>query len=163
LKILVAEDEQAIAHMYKLALEGRKHEVTVVSDGDACVGTYETSRQQAKNDDDRPFDVVLLDHRMPRRDGIEVAKKILAADPGQRIIFASAYSKDILFDSVKRLKKVSEIIQKPFDLDELVSMIENREAYGRLEKLNEEIGQMADSDLTRERIMDFAKRLKQSR
>lgn len=34
--------------MYKLALEGRKHEVTVVNDGDACVGTYEASRHGAK-------------------------------------------------------------------------------------------------------------------
>lgn len=72
LKILVAEDEQSIARMYKLALEGMKHEITVVNDGDACVGMYEANRQQAKND--RPFDVVLLDHRMPMRDGIEVAK-----------------------------------------------------------------------------------------
>ncbi len=158
LKILVAEDEQSIARMYKLALEGRKHEVIVVSDGDACVGTYEASRQQAKND--RPFDVVLLDHRMPKRDGIEVAKEILAAEPRQRIIFATAYSKDILFDSIKKLKKVNEILQKPFDLDELVNVIESKKAYSLLEKMNEEIGQMDDSDLTREKIMDFAKRLK---
>ncbi|WP_148681046.1 hypothetical protein [Candidatus Nitrososphaera gargensis] len=68
--------------------------------------------------------------------------------------------KDILFDSIKKLKKVNEIIQKPFDLDELVSVIESKKAYGMLEKLNEEIGQMKDSDLTKEKITDFAKRLK---
>jgi CheY-like chemotaxis protein len=38
-----------------------------------------------------PFDVVVLDYKMPSKDGMEVAKEILQINPYQRIIFASAY------------------------------------------------------------------------
>jgi CheY-like chemotaxis protein len=36
-----------------------------------------------------PFDVVVLDYRMPKKDGTEVAKEILDLNPNQRIIFES--------------------------------------------------------------------------
>ena len=42
-----------------------------------------------------PFDAVILDYRMPRKDGLEVAKEILELNPRQRIIFASAYVKKL--------------------------------------------------------------------
>jgi CheY-like chemotaxis protein len=35
-------------------------------------------------------DVVVLDYKMPGKDGMEVAKEILTINPDQRIIFASA-------------------------------------------------------------------------
>ena len=51
------------------------------------------------------FDVVVLDCKMPQMNGIEVAKEILAVNPHQRIIFASAYTKDTVIDSIKNLKQ----------------------------------------------------------
>jgi two-component SAPR family response regulator len=41
---------------------------------------------------------------MPYINGIEVAKEILAVNPHQRVIFASAYVKDTVIDSIKNLK-----------------------------------------------------------
>ncbi|MDQ3967915.1 MAG: hypothetical protein M3275_05910 [Thermoproteota archaeon] len=35
--------------------------------------------------------VVILDYKMPKKDGLRVAKEILDMNPEQRIIFASAY------------------------------------------------------------------------
>jgi response regulator RpfG family c-di-GMP phosphodiesterase len=37
------------------------------------------------------LDAVILDYRIPRKDGIEVAKEILEINPKQRKTFASAY------------------------------------------------------------------------
>jgi len=48
----------------------------------------------------QPFDVVLLDHKMPKISGINVAKKILAVNPRQRIVFSSGYVKKTLLDSI---------------------------------------------------------------
>jgi hypothetical protein len=46
--------------------------------------------------------------------GMDVAKEILAVNPHQRIIFASAYVKETLQESVKQLKQIVEIMQNPF-------------------------------------------------
>ena len=52
----------------------------------------------------QPFDAVILDYKMQDMDGIEVANEILEINPQQRIIFASAYIKETLLDSVKTIK-----------------------------------------------------------
>lgn len=57
----------------------------------------------------QPFDVVVLDYRMPKKDGLQVAKEILKLNPKQRIIFASAYVKETLVESVKQLNQVVEL------------------------------------------------------
>jgi CheY-like chemotaxis protein len=99
-KILIAKDEQDILFQYRLALEGRDHLVVTTANGEECLNAYMAElRKNAP-----PFDAVVLDHRMPKMDGMEVAKHILAANPRQRIIFASAYVNETLVDSVKQLK-----------------------------------------------------------
>jgi CheY-like chemotaxis protein len=82
-----------------------------------------------------PFDAVVLDYRMPEKDGLEVAKEILQMNPEQRIIFASAYVKETLEQSVKELKQVVELVQKPFDANVLVDTIEDREVQEGLKKI----------------------------
>jgi CheY-like chemotaxis protein len=82
-----------------------------------------------------PFDAVVLDYRMPKRDGIEVAKEILKLNPMQRIIFASAYVKESLEECVKELNQVVELMQKPFDPEMLADTIEDKEISLGLEKL----------------------------
>jgi CheY-like chemotaxis protein len=82
-----------------------------------------------------PFDAVVLDYRMPKKDGLEVAKEILKLYPKQRIIFASAYIKESLEDCVKELDQIVELMQKPFEPDVLVDAIEDREISGGLEEL----------------------------
>lgn len=103
-----------------------------------------------------PFDVVVLDYRMPKRDGMEVAKEILELNPNQRIIFASAYVKETLEDSVKQLKQVVELMQKPFEADALVDTIEDKEVYQGLKKLMINVRQMdKESEPTEEQIKDL--------
>ena len=81
------------------------------------------------------FDVVVLDYKMPGRDGMEVAKEILKINPHQRIIFASAYVIDTLREAVKKLNRVVELLQKPFTLEAFVNTIEDKEAYEGLRTL----------------------------
>ncbi len=92
---------------------------------------------------------------LPKKDGMEVAKEIVDLNPNQRIIFASAYVRDTLEDSVKQLKRVVELLQKPFDPDILIDTIEDREAYGGLKKLMIDVKQMSrvkSDDFTQEQI-----------
>jgi CheY-like chemotaxis protein len=93
-----------------------------------------------------PYDAVVLDYRMPKKDGLETAKEILALDPSQRIIFASAYVEQTLRESIKELSQIVELIQKPFLPEALVEVVEDTEAYPELNKLFGKVRKMTESD-----------------
>jgi CheY-like chemotaxis protein len=107
-----------------------------------------------------PYDVVILDYRMPSINGMDVAKEILAINSHQRVIFASAYVKETLEHSIKELKQVVELIQKPFSLNELVDIIEDKEVYEDLKTLNVDVDLVKAANPTHEQILDLLERLK---
>ena len=98
MRILVAEADSGVAKQYKLRLGDRGHIVIVTASGKDCLKTYNEKLQDIKLHSDpiehvQPFDVVIINHKIPKLKGLGVAKKILAVNPHQRIIFASAYPK----------------------------------------------------------------------
>ena len=93
-----------------------------------------------------PYDAVVLDYRMPKKDGLEVAKEILALSPSQRIIFASAYVEETLRESIKELSQIVELMQKPFLPEALVEVVEDAEAYSELKNLFVKVRKMTESD-----------------
>lgn len=107
-----------------------------------------------------PYDVVILDYSMPSINGMDVAKEILAINSHQRIIFASAYVKETLEHSIKELKQVVELIQKPFSLNKLVDIIEDKEVYEDLRALNIDVDLVKATNPTHEQILDLLERLK---
>ena len=118
MKVLVAEDEQGISQMYKIMLEDKGHNVTLTSDGEECLRAYNSASSR--------FDVVILDYRMPKMDGMQTAKAILAINPHQRIIFASAYVATTLLESAEHFGTVVELLQKPIDLEVMVDIVEDK-------------------------------------
>jgi DNA-binding response OmpR family regulator len=165
MKILIAEDEPEIAMQYEVALKDRKHDVTVTYDGEQCLEAFyqEIDKQKHSHSSKKiraPFDAVILDYRMPRKDGMEVAKEILAIEPKQRILFASAYVLETLVDSVRNLQQVVELIQKPFELDPFVDLIEDKGIYAELEKLNVNAREIKDLNPTHQQVQDLLNGLK---
>jgi CheY-like chemotaxis protein len=94
-----------------------------------------------------PYDAVVLDYRMPKKDGLQVAKEILASNPSQRIIFASGYVKDTLREYVKELIQMVEFIQKPFLPEALVDIADDTESYPELKKLIINVRRMTQDDI----------------
>ena len=86
---------------------------------------------------------------------MEVAKEILAVSPHQRIIFASAYVKETLVDSIKQLNQVVELMQKPFGEIALIDTIEDKGIYSELQKLNVNIGDIQAANLRHEQIREI--------
>lgn len=166
MKILVAEDEQGISQVYQIMLEDKGHQVMLTSDGEECVQAYNNTLSRFDDTSDKylaghpPFDAVILDYRMPKMDGMEAAKAILAVNPHQRIIFASAYVATTLDDSVKQLRAVVELLQKPFDLEVMVDIVEDKSVYEELKKINVNIKAIKELNPTHEQIRDLLQGLK---
>ena len=97
---------------------------------------------------------------MPGRNGLEVAKEILEINPHQRFIFASAYIRETLKDSVKELKQITELLQKPFSSQELLDTISDRRIYNRIRKYNIDIGVLKKAELNHEQLVEILNILK---
>jgi CheY-like chemotaxis protein len=167
MKILIAEDEYDIALLYKMALEKRNHKVTITENGEDCLNIYHEESQRIRFDNSEAsagqltaFDAIILDYKMPKIDGIEVAKEILAVNPHQRIIFVSAYVKETLLDSIKKLKQIVELMQKPFGVNTLLNTIEDKEIYSELQKFNVDIDVVKAVNPTHEQITDLLETLR---
>ena len=156
-KVLIAEDEKDTVLLFKMALEKRGHQVITTQNGEECLKVYHEESQVIRHKTNlserlQPFDAVILDYKMPRINGMEVAKEILAVNPHQRIIFASAYVKETLIDSIKQLNQVVELMQKPFGENALIDTIEDRGIYSELQKLNVDISDIKAANLRHEQI-----------
>ena len=175
LNILIAEDEPDIAALYKTVLEKRKHKATITTNGEDCLKAYHEVYQRHRfsleqelyhqsGSNNTSFDVVILDCKMPQINGIEVAKEILAVNPHQRIIFASAYIKDTVIDSIKNLRQVTtESVQKPFEIKRLIDLIEDKMVYEELKKLDVDIDVIKAVNPTHEQVSDLLGRLQNVR
>ena len=110
--LLLMEDDSEIASLYSLVLQERGHKVTLATTAEDCLKIYSKSLQRAQMKRNilkgvQPYDAVILDYKMPDRNGIEVAKEILAINSHQRIIFVSAFIAVVLF--YKRIEGSSTV------------------------------------------------------
>ncbi|MGQ9588003.1 MAG: response regulator [Thermoplasmata archaeon] len=81
-RIFVVDDEDFIRDLYRDVFESRGMTVFTAPSGDEAVKIFRTMIH-------RP-DIVIMDHRMPGKDGIETTKELLRMDPSVPIIFSSA-------------------------------------------------------------------------
>jgi CheY-like chemotaxis protein len=161
MKILVAEDEPVIAGHYHVVLRSRGHDVRVTDNGLSCLEAYKAALGEAnkhsRSPDKVPFDVVILDYRMPGKDGLETAREIIKLCPKQRIIFASAYVRETLREATKELHQIVELLQKPFDFSYLIEVVEDTDVHNQLKKLNFDVKQLKDHGLTHSEIVKLSK------
>ena len=120
-KILIIEDEEAIADLEKDYLELSDFEVAIENTGDKGL---ETALSES-------FDLVILDLMLPGMDGFEVCKKI-REEKNIPIIMVSAKKDDI--DKIRGLGLgADDYMTKPFSPSELVARVKAHMArYDRL-------------------------------
>ncbi|MCR5641607.1 MAG: response regulator transcription factor [Lachnospiraceae bacterium] len=120
-RILIVEDEQAIAELEKDYLELSGFEVEIVGDG-------QIGLQRALDED---YDMFILDVMLPHMDGFEICKRI-RQDRNTPILMVSARKEDI--DKIRGLGLgADDYITKPFSPSELVARVKAHIArYDRL-------------------------------
>lgn len=128
-KILIVEDEEAIADLEKDYLELSGFEVEVSNDG-------ESGLQKALSED---YDLLILDLMLPGVDGFEICRKV-RDEKNTPIIMVSAKKDDI--DKIRGLGLgADDYMTKPFSPSELVARVKAHLA--RYERL---IGSVAEAN-----------------
>ncbi len=113
-RVLVVDDDAALAEMLGIVLRGEGFEPTFVADGDKAVAAFR---------DFRP-DLVLLDLMLPGSDGIDVCRQI-RAESGVPIVMLTAKTDTV--DVVLGLESgADDYIVKPFKSKELVARVRAR-------------------------------------
>lgn len=120
-KVLIVEDEEAIADLEKDYLELSDFEVEIEHDG-------EVGLKRALEDD---FDIIILDLMIPKVDGFEICKRVREVK-NTPIIMVSAKKEDI--DKIRGLGLgADDYMTKPFSPSELVARVKAHLArYHRL-------------------------------
>jgi DNA-binding response OmpR family regulator len=113
-KILIAEDDQDIRELIVLTLQFHGFEVTSAEDGAAAVDIAPSI----------PFDLILMDVRMPRMTGYEACRKLKAMEATRDIpiIFLSAKGQETEIQTGLEAG-AEQYILKPFAPDVLVHTI----------------------------------------
>lgn len=95
------------------------------------------------------FDLVLSDLKMPRMDGLTLIREIRAAGCDVPIVMMTAYA--TVATAVEAMKLGAyDYIQKPFEVDAVVVMIDRALEHARLRRENEAL-RMSVADLNRRR------------
>ena len=110
LRILVVEDEKAVAHMIAMVLGGPAAKVSKARNGWEALIKIGVAAH--------PFDVVITDHRMPRVGGLQLVRQLRTQNFGGKILVLSAHLSDEDIRAYEELN-VDMMMTKPFDFDEL--------------------------------------------
>jgi DNA-binding response OmpR family regulator len=112
MQLLIVEDERRVASFLERGLRAEGFALTVARDG-------ETAVELALGE---PFDLVVLDLRLPKKDGLEVLQEIRRMKPGLPVLILTA--RDDLSSKVEGLNAgANDYLTKPFAFEELVARI----------------------------------------
>lgn len=142
-KILIADDETDIALILKLQLEDAGYRTVRVKDGVEALEALERDS----------FDLVLLDIKMPRMDGLQVLKRARSSWPAMAVIMMTAHgSEEIAVAAMK--DGALDYIAKPFSNDDMLKRVERALAYNRTLQENQRLqGELAAEQKKTEAIL----------
>jgi two-component system copper resistance phosphate regulon response regulator CusR len=136
MRILIAEDDEALAKFVRQGLEGEHYSVDVVSDG-------EQARMTATQSE---YDVVILDLNLPKLDGVSVLRHLRLGKPSLPVLVLTQRTR--VEDRVQCLDTgADDYLSKPFSFGELSARI--RALLRRSHLPSESVLTLADLKLDR--------------
>jgi len=107
LRVLVVDDESLIRWAVTETLTEAGHDVVQATDAATAL--------QAVGVTLKPFDVVLLDFRLPDSDDLSVLQRILRLTPATTVVMMTAHGTAEMMADAKQLGAY-DVIAKPFDV-----------------------------------------------
>ena len=97
--------------------------MNIVENGNKCLEVV----CSIKDDNNKDYDLIIIDTHLRDISGFEVARKIRNRLPHKRIILTTTYSLENISDIIDSIGvKREDVILKPFNFSELISVIEER-------------------------------------
>jgi len=124
-RILVVDDERSMREMLAILLRREGHDVSVAENGRGAIALL----------NQRPFDLVVSDARMPDLDGLEVLRHARSINPSVIAIMITAYGSPDLIRGVAQLG-VNDYVEKPFNTEVLRFRIRKELDRKRLQQEN---------------------------
>lgn len=110
-KILVIDDEQSIRDAFELALMDESYEVVTAVDGLDGLKKFEEVQP----------DLILLDLKMPRMNGVEALKEIRKLNAKVPIFIVTAFAREFMeeLDAITELGFEFELAAKPMNANQI--------------------------------------------
>ena len=113
-RVLVVDDEESIAILTCSALEGLGYQAVHATSPEAFLREFEGNPAA--------YDLIIVDHTMPRVTGLALAERMRETGHAQPIIIATGFSGRLAQSAIDRLKNTL-VLEKPFQVAELASHI----------------------------------------
>lgn len=112
-KVLIADDDKAIQESLELILSD-KYQISIANDGEEALNKAKSIQP----------DIVLLDIKMPRANGLQALKNLKQLSPNLAVIIITGYnSVEIAVEAIKL--GALDYILKPFSKDQILKAVEN--------------------------------------
>ena len=115
LRILAVDNEPSVTLSLRFVFAGPRYEVTCVESGVAAL-----AKLDANSD---PFDVMIVDQKMPHLTGAELVSAIRERGIKGKIVVVSAHLNSAICEAYERLG-VHVLFSKPFNVDELRTAVD---------------------------------------
>ena len=115
LRILAVDNEPSVTLSMRYLFDGPRYEIVTVDDGDAALARLDSESE--------PFDVIIVDQKMPHLTGVELVGEIRKRHITAKIIVVSAHLSSDVREAYERLD-VHVMFSKPFDIDMLRSAVD---------------------------------------
>ena len=126
IRVLVADDERNLRELMVRELGRKGHEVEEVGDGEAALARLQETS----------YDVVVLDMKMPKREGIEVLRELQALSEPPQVIVMTGFQE--VSTAVEAMKLGAyDYLTKPTKIEELDIVIRKAAEKGQLVRDNE--------------------------
>ncbi|MFW5490317.1 MAG: sigma-54-dependent transcriptional regulator [Desulfovibrio sp.] len=119
--ILVVDDDAQLRRSFAKLLQSEGYEVVVAASGEKGIEAAQS----------RPFDLAVMDVRMPGMDGLEAFKAIQTIDPKLPVIIMTAYAATETAIEAARCGAF-DFVLKPFDIPHVLELIRQALAAGRV-------------------------------
>jgi CheY-like chemotaxis protein len=116
-KVLIVEDSPLVQKMYGLVFPKREHELTRTENGRKALSAITESAD--------PYDLILLDLRMPDMDGVEFIRALRGNDGFSRIpiVLTTAEPDSSSLMQQAKVLGVAAIVRKPWKPQELRDVV----------------------------------------